>query len=697
MGIIGDEFGYRQCYSDTNIFDDVTMMDKNYAIIQTCAEYELIPSTGSFYPGMDASLEFAVETSVKAIGMNRLILAGVLAEGDDLYEFYNNNIAALDTSSKSTSIDLVTAYAIVENAIAYSDSLVLPEICEITVNDGVIEVDSGICLYDDYTGEVTDGTVYNPGDILYVTIEGTLPRGIEIIDVSGAAFTYADASLEEVLADLYIAGTFSPTVVNVVSASEDDSIVYATDFAEHPMGEGKFAGLECYKDELTLSKGEGSEENSEDEEDIVEVSSSITIDENGVATSTTAKCDNVTATLNSRHTANSVHFDASLTGTPDGGDGATRVAAGSFSVDVENIQLEAVYNPGGPLELDIFHPKDFSARLSFDARIVSNLSYSVSQTITLGEVDVIIPNVPITITFTLKAHLAADGTITLTYTSNNVASVVYKKGCDVQPNFRSNSDLQLEADLTLTAEAIAGMHLKLGWHKASIEICNFSVTTGAVAVVQFDLDLLGSEPNCADLQIYVPLRFGLNQDSCLLTNISKKLKYEMTIWDSTNSAIKLHKHEEDIHDGTGFHEVPECTRGSASEATPIPEGEEQPIDEYDLFDFKQIAFETIKVAQSMYFISAGEIIVPEIIELPSDLVLTDIIFISEDTGVCVTAGQTITGIGPGSTTVLIQDREGRYQARVAITIYENYDIDFESLVGTVDGPFGGGASGGGFR
>lgn len=103
-------------------------------------------------------------------------------------------------------------------------------------------------------------------------------------------------------------------------------------------------------------------------------------------------------------------------------------------------------------------------------------------------------------------------------------TVGWKDGCGLQNKFDSQAKADFEADATLTAEATALMDVRLGFKSVSCSLVNAQFTSGAVAVGKTETDLLGDQPTCVDLRLYVPLRWGVNQEGCLLTDISGKLK-----------------------------------------------------------------------------------------------------------------------------------------------------------------------------
>ena len=141
--------------------------------------------------------------------------------------------------------------------------------------------------------------------------------------------------------------------------------------------------------------------------------------------------------------------------------------------------------------------------------------------------------------FTLIVNLGFDGEVTLTCSSNLVAKANYREGCGFAGSVENqNAACDLHAKATITVEPAVKAEICC----LSRGIVNAKVTSGVVAVGTADIDILGEEPACLDLLMWVPLRWAINEDGCVLTDFVKGAKISRVVWDSESSRIKKHFH-----------------------------------------------------------------------------------------------------------------------------------------------------------
>ena len=92
---LGVKFGYMTYQSYDVIFSDVQSNDDYYAEVQACSEWGVITETDEFLPKETVTWEYALDTAVRAIGVDDLSDAGYeITEEDSLSDFYLGNIAA---------------------------------------------------------------------------------------------------------------------------------------------------------------------------------------------------------------------------------------------------------------------------------------------------------------------------------------------------------------------------------------------------------------------------------------------------------------------------------------------------------------------------------------------------------------------------------------------------------------------------
>ncbi|MCD8098796.1 MAG: hypothetical protein LUE31_12425 [Lachnospiraceae bacterium] len=216
VGMLGEQFGYDAYESTEDIYSDVGSSNAYYDEIQACAEWEILPETSEFQPDAGATWEYAIETSVRAIGIDRLNSStlGVEVSEDNLVDFFTSYIANVDDSTLSLGLAETDAELILSYAYDYASNLTLEEKIEYTCNDGVYETGSDGLVRDSdgVTAAVTDGSSYSEGDIIYVQpSEENAAYAVKVSSVDGDEITYEAADMEDVFEELQVTGTFEGT------------------------------------------------------------------------------------------------------------------------------------------------------------------------------------------------------------------------------------------------------------------------------------------------------------------------------------------------------------------------------------------------------------------------------------------------------------------------------------------------------
>lgn len=624
IGRLGDAFGYDNYVAEGDIFSDVSSSNSYYNEIQASAEWDVLENGGKFNPGNKATLGFALESAVKAIGVDNLESIG-LPVGTDYAKFYSDNIAQIDTSDLNRAISGDAADAIISAASDYRNNMVRPQITEVELVDGVKFAGPDITLGKvDGVGEMGSSADYKTGDIIYFEPDaGQYARAIKITGVDGTSFTYEDVSdLESVFAQLKLSGTFDGKVMAVHTVSDD---VTVTD------------GLTMYED----MKNYGMSFTGEDY--------SLVQTANGV------KAD---SDIGSDHVMFTVSYD-----TKDKETGATGHA--EARIGIKNIKIDADYDHEF---LQPWNPKKVGCRLKFDTEIATSANGSVSKAIPLGDVDISVWG-PIYVKVSLTANIGADGEITIAYTTKNVLNAQWEKGRGFSKSFESTPSLTIDGSCTLTAELTCRVDLRAGFWNWSGSVVNAQVTSGMVAVATIEGDFLDPEPTCIDLLAWVPLRWGINQESCALTKINKDFMYKQDVWTSENSPVKLHYHFEDMKRTPND----ECTRGKGKEVVQEDVDEEgKPLDEYKIFDFEPLDFDFIVPASYAYKLDKNGSASVSFTQIPEGYSENDLVYSIEDGNVCKVSDGTITAVNPGSTIVKISSSDGMFNAYITVTVNEDY-------------------------
>lgn len=634
IGLLGTEFGYDEYISENAIFSDVDESSENYAQIQACSEWGILKETTEFKPDESITLEYALKAAVRALNLEGIVDGMSLDEDDELISFYNDYISKVDTSELDKELDEETAVKVIEQTSDYRDSIEIPQIYEYELVENVKEANGDIFLdYSGTTGIIVGNADYKVGDIVYWEGSDTgAPMAAKITSVDNGIFTYETPELEEVYSSLDISGTYDGTVITATSASDGTNV----EFGQELYDEVNNYGMSYYNSDNACIQTLGSSVKTEKGNDFV------------------------------RFTANA---DASAKG-----NGSSGKVTGTLVAEIKNIKVTIEYDN------NILNPKYVTAKLTFDTNVSSTITGEFSKSIPLGEVWISVAG-PIQLRLVMTANVGANGEVSLSYTTDNVLTVGYKKNAGLQKSFKCVPELNFEAEATVTAEVTALADLIIGFNVCFTEysksILNAEVTTGLVAIAKTDGDLLSEEPMCTDIVLYVPLRWGINQESCILTSINSKFKYKQTVWDSESSELKTHLHFED-----GVRTADDlCTRGEGEEIVQEDVDENgDPFEGLELFEFEMIDFDFIKLDSNLIMLNEGESASIQFTSIPEGYSKSDLIYEVTDTNVCSVISGNIIAQGAGTTVVKVKTSDGMYATSFGVTVFEDFSVDdFEPL------------------
>lgn len=651
IGMLGESFGYDTYVSETDIFSDVASTNEYYPEIQAAAEWQIIDSGERFEPDKAASISFALESAVRAIGTDDIAASGAVIDVNSLADFYVSNIAQIDLSNAEASITADIASQIIDYAKSYDNNLVLPQITELEFVEGVKTAGMGIRLNaDGATGVLSADEGYSVGDIVYLDATDTsLARAIKITGIEGETFTFEEAAIEETYAYLNIQGSFQGKVIEAVSASDGTAVGLGQEIYD----EMKAYNMSVRDQDYTLTY----------------LANSAKVDSGGDHIVFTANFDvQKSATLENRYKQNYSNLQEGVSRPDFNNDVNTKASAnGQLVVGIKNIRADVKYESAAWYKA--LDPKAVELKLHFDTEVSSEIHGSVAASIPLGEAYIQVWG-PLNIKVMLTAHLGADGNVSISYTTENVMTVGWQKGAGLNRKFDSDTHVDFEADATLTAEATMLVDLRIGFKKVSYSVTNAQVTSGAVAVAKVEADLLGEQPTCVDLKLYVPLKWGVNQTGCIITDINSNWKYSGVIWDSDSSPVKLHMHLEDWKRTAG--DV--CTRKEVVEQElTTPEGE--PLEEMNPFDFEPIEFDFIELVSYAMYLGEGESMSIGFDSIPKGYTQADLKYEVLDTSVCSVSNGTVKSNHAGSTIVKISTGDGRFTVTLAVTVNEDYSIE----------------------
>ena len=225
IGRLGEKFGYNVCESSEDFYSDVSSENEFYDEIQACAEWEVLPEKTTFRPDEKATWKYAIETAVRAIGIDKLNKqdSGAEVSEDNLVAFFTSKIANLDEENLDMEVTEIDAALILEYAYAYASNLTLAEEINYVYNEGVIEAEAeDITLKGDgVTAKVKEGSAYQTGDVIYVKpSKESQAYAMRVNSVEGNEITYEQGGMEDIYQELQVTGTFEATILNVEPAED---------------------------------------------------------------------------------------------------------------------------------------------------------------------------------------------------------------------------------------------------------------------------------------------------------------------------------------------------------------------------------------------------------------------------------------------------------------------------------------------
>ena len=427
--MLGEAFGYQGCAAESIAFSDVKESDENFTAIQAAAEWGVVDAGGDFNPDKAATLEFALESAVRAIDTDDIARSGADIDTGNLPGFYVNNIAGIDISNLSSTIDSETADQILTYAKDYRNNLVLPQVAEIDFADGVIEDKGDIKLNaDGQTGSFTFGD-YKVGDIVYIDGgDEALARSIKITSVDGNNFTFTNATLEETLNNIHLSGTFDGAIIDVTTATSAGNASY---------GRELYSEISSYG----MSYSSGMTEGFDDVEFLdMGIKSDIGSDHAMFTVPLAAQPPTSGSYM--------AHKDADGNNTSASYDYSGNA---EFRFGIKNIKVTVDYEHDF---LNVLGAKKVNFKLNYDTEVTFDAKGHVGTSIPLGDMVIKVWG-PVNVKVSLVANIGADGKITISYTTQNCAHAEWKRGSGVSAGHDSTPHLTVDADGTLSAEATA--------------------------------------------------------------------------------------------------------------------------------------------------------------------------------------------------------------------------------------------------
>lgn len=628
---LGVKFGYMTYQSDDAIFSDVQSNDDYYAEVQACSEWGVITETDEFLPKEAVTWEYALDTAVRAIGVDDLSDAGYeITEEDSLSDFYLGNIAAVDISDLKENITSEEAEQVLAYAYEFENNLEFADITEITYQEGVKTVSEHDILLrgDGESAYLVGEETYDVGQVLlYSNTQDGTQVGLKVSEVNGNLINYTEAELSEIFSEINVRGSFDP---------ENDSINISK--ADYQMINANIALYDASEQGRITSLIEDSRKG--EEKYLSDVAVEVNI----------------------------------------GSDSADFTVKGdkwSVSAGVKNVRASGECKYLGDVSVaGIGIIRKAKASISYDDYVHGEVAECAGKTFPLGTMSIPLDggaNI-VRIQVDLILNIGADGEATIDYVSHVTASAEYApfKGAKSSLD-TTGASLDFHAEITATAEPTIRASLML----FDANVLNIQATTGIVAIAKSDVDFLGNQPACTDIHAYVPLRWAFNDESCAVTFLlGNKARRSEVVWDVNYSAFEWKWHFED---GT---EVEACTRGQGEEVkAPVVDENGEPFDEEEKFEFQPIDFATIKLESSMMFLTKDETLKIGFKEVPQGQSTDTFVYeVVDNQGICQPNGNgTITGLTPGAANIKISTADGLYHAYITVVVQDDYTTEFNPL------------------
>ena len=608
---LGERFGYVQALAEVPFFMDVTRDMSCYDAVQACAEWEVIDKESQFFPGEEVTWEFAVNTAVRAMELERVENAGYVVDAESIPSFFTQNIAQVELNDWSETVTREEAEQILSYVTDFEAKLVFPQVEEVVFAEGVQTVtEKDICLKGDgKTAIVLNSAEYSTGDVLYMenSVTGEV-LGLCVENVQDNLFTYSMAEPEEVFETFSIHGTYEPDM-SMVTVSNVEQMVFC-------VNDDYYGGFDPYMQKPLFT--------SRDKYNV----------------------ESVSTRLEENISSNSLSFRIYDT------DGIWTAEAGITDLKVD-------------VDFDIDHIKDTSVRVTYNDYIRLNSELHSQESALLGTVKIPI-KWGLNLELSMFLNMGLDGEAEISYSAAVSTGVYGQDGKGIRTEINNDATLTCEGKVTAAIEPTIKADLTW-WFLGSI--VNAKVTTGVVASVKIEDDILDDKAACCDILIFVPLRWAVNEDSCRMTDLIKNAKISRTVWDSTNSPFQWRWHyEDDVL-------VEKCTRGDGDEVeAPSVTEEGKPLDEYKMFDFEEISFGMLKLTAYNLYLEKGESLEIPFADLPDNVTRNDLVYeVIEQSNVCsVGANGVVTANDTGATNIKISTEDDKYTAYLTVIVAQDY-------------------------
>ncbi len=631
------------------VYSDVKSDNTYFSAVQSCAAWDILDKSDKFEPDRAASVDFAIETAVKAIGLDNIANSSygkTLQTEEDRLEYFRS-ISDVKYISGGALYE-EWADKILSDMNTAMSGLEFKQVQDVEFADGCIEIEPEKVQFkmDGETGILLDDSVsVKEGTILIVNPCTIYPDGkavkvnsIQSDSQKGKVFTYTSATEEEVLKNVKLSGTYKPELIGVIPASDDVEVSFGESKAEPQAFHFSDAKGRNPSQTMLVPASGGKAGKTE---------ASVGIDD--------------------------INFK--LKGWKVESESGDSKGTASVNVGVKNISVTT------DIELSLLKVKKAYARI--DSTLFANFKASGScspDPVNLATMKFAIWG-PIVLDVKCQLVAGASGEFSIEWSLPTSVGVQYKDGCS--PQFIKN-----QKGSQLDAEAHGEAYINPGV-VGTFECATFAVASaGIYSGLNVKIDAKGQASKngayyCLNLKGYVPLYgfVGGQDKETLLAKLGAKKDF--TIWDEGSSPVKKEWHIENNK------LVDKCTHPEDQpEITPMPleEYEAKEIELPDLSkilkDLAKIGSHYLGVTDGYYSMEQGQTDQVHIDEknLPDGYSRDDIVFSVKDGSIAsVNKAGKVTANREGTTTLTVSTKDKKYQEVCVINVLVDYSTDFEGV------------------
>lgn len=623
IGQLADSFGLTECYDPTPIFKDIDEKNDYFNEIQACAEWDVIDKTKKFQADEKADVNFAVETAVRMIGVNRIaksVGGKELKNSEDYIDYFNENSDVKYISGQSLYKD--TALTILSDTQKIDSELQLEQYEDVEMTDAVVETTADQVRFqtDGMTGQILSGQ-YQVGDVIAIDPCTEYPEGkyAKIIEINDQTFTYTTPELEDMYSNISVWGTYDLDVMGVVPLSEDVQI----------------DAIDGEKPEARVSDGK-----------IIYASTGMQQTRSDVA-------------------INVPTIEMSMESGPV--TGTVSIANMQATIGVESTL-------GVVKEAEIGLTDSINAEL----KVSGKTDKQYTKSFRLAKIPCRAVNA-IGVDVVLMANVSVSGEVSLSLQVGTAEGISYRPLCT--PKFHAqvtscNKSIEAKADLSfkpiIRADVVVG----------PVTLANVGAYSGANAAADAKIyDDNGKTGTCIDVSGYVPLVVFIDDEGdTVLGKIGVKKTF--TIWNEGNSKLRFHYHFEDFKQVEECTHTGEDNKEDTEEQEAEHDEElldESFVDEEAIDNINQLG--GYLSLHSMYIVlDEGASASIGVDALPEGYTAQDMAYSSDNPSVVSVDGSgMVYAHQAGDVIITIKTTDGQYRSYCAVHVSADYHVDFTPL------------------